>query len=172
MLNASAPIRVKDIYSDFICAKALSSAFIFPMALWKLGCPPRMIFFAWLVFNNRNLTWDNLRKRNWHGPSRCSMCESEEETNLHMFFQCISSQEIWYELAILFDFPHNVFASVHAAFQWWCTQCESRCPLLVIMIWCAWKWRNHKIFKDSKVPYKSILHCISSIFYYVSSTQA
>jgi len=117
MLNASAPIRVKDIYSDFICAKALSSAFIFPMALWKLGCPPRMIFFAWLVFNNRNLTWDNLRKRNSHGPSRCSMCESEEETNVHMFVQCISSQEIWYELAILFDFPHNVFASVHAAFQ-------------------------------------------------------
>lgn len=85
------------------------------------------------------LSWDNLRKRSWHGPNRCSMCESDEETNLHMFFQCNSSQEIWYDLVILFGFPHIVFVSVHATFQWWCSQSESRHPLLVIMIWCAWK---------------------------------
>lgn len=165
------PTSVKDIYSDIICSKALSSAFFFSMALWKTGCPPRMIFFASLVFNNRNLTWDNLRKRNWHGPSRCSMCESEEETNLHMFFHCNSTQEIWYELAILFDFPLSVFVSVHAAFQWWSSQCESRRPILIIMIRCAWRWRNHKIFRDSKAPYKSILHCISSFFDSISSNR-
>lgn len=126
--SVSAPVRVKDIYSELIIIKVPGTAPMFRKALWKTGCPPRMIFFAWLLFNNRNLTWENLRKRCWHGPSWCSMCESDEETNLHMFFQCISTQEIWYELAFLYDFPHVVFDSVHAAFQWWISQCETFAP--------------------------------------------
>lgn len=72
--NASAPICVKDIYSKLIATLVPGTAPIFPTALWKTRCPPRMIFFAWLLFSNKNLTWDNLRKRSWHGPSRCSMC--------------------------------------------------------------------------------------------------
>lgn len=104
MPSVPAPVRVKDIYSELIIIKVSGTASMFPKALWKTGCLPRMIFFAWVLFNNRNLTWENLRKRCWHGPSRCSMCESDEETNLHMFFQCISTQEIWYELAFLYDF--------------------------------------------------------------------
>lgn len=123
-----------------------------------------MILFAWLVFNNRNLSWDNLRKRRWHGPNRCFMCESEEETNLHMFFQCNTTQKIWYELAISFDFPYNVFDSVHAAFKWWCSQCAKRRPILIITLWLAWKWRNQKIFRDSKVPFSDIMQSICSSF--------
>lgn len=164
MSNAQATARVKDIYFDFISSRVSHKSSIFPMALWKSGCPPKMIFFPWLVFNNKNLTWDNLRKRSWHGPSRCSMCESDEESNLHMFFRCKSSQQIWYDLAINFGFPHVVFDSIHAAFEWWCSQREPRRFLIVIMLWCAWKWRNHKIFRDSKDPYRSILHRIIAIF--------
>lgn len=54
--NVSASVRVKDIYSELITSKVSGSACMFPMALWEIGCPLRMIFFAWLVFKNRNLT--------------------------------------------------------------------------------------------------------------------
>lgn len=162
--NAHMTTQLKDIYSDIISSNVSPTSSKFPTVLWKSGCPLKMILFSWLVFNNKNLTWDNLRKRSWHGPSRCSMCEVDEESNLHMFFQCNSSQQIWYDLAIYFGFPHVVFVSIHAAFEWWCKQREVRHFLIVIMLWCAWKWRNHKIFKDSKIPYKSILHNIMVIF--------
>lgn len=54
--SVSASVRVKDIYSELITSKVSGSACMFPMALWETGCPLRMIFFAWLVFKNRNLT--------------------------------------------------------------------------------------------------------------------
>ena len=135
--NAQLPARVKDIYSDIISSKFMHTSSKFLMVLWKSRCPFKMIFFVWLVFNNKNLTWDNLRKRSWHGPSRCSMCESDEESNFHMLFQCKSSQQIWYDLAILFGFPHVAFVSIHAAFEWWCRQREPRRILIIIVLWCA-----------------------------------
>eukprot|EP00253_Pinus_taeda_P017832 PITA_17832 len=92
--NAKMPVRVKDIYVDMISSKASRSYPLYPPCLWKSGCPLKMILFSWLVFNNINLSWENLRKRSWHGPSRCAMCEAEEEPNLHMFFQCNSSLRI------------------------------------------------------------------------------
>lgn len=84
--NAKLSVRVKDIYSDIINLKVSHSSFIYPLMFWKSGCPLKLIFFSWLVFHNKNLTWKNLRKRNWHGPSRCPMCESAEESNYHIFF--------------------------------------------------------------------------------------
>lgn len=162
--NAQFPAPVKDIYFDTISSKVLHTSSKFPMVLWKSGCPLKMIYFAWLVFNNKNLTWDNLRKRSWHGPSRCSMCESHKESNLHMFFQCKSSKQVWYDLAILFGFPHVVFVSIHVAFEWWCGQREPRRILIIIVLWCAWKWKNYKICRDSKEPYRSTLHHIIAIY--------
>ena len=104
--------------------------------------------------------WDNLRKRMWHGPSRCSMCEAKEESNLHSFFKCRAFSQIWHDLALLYDFPHFVFDSIQSAFDWWCGKFFFRRPILIIMLWCAWRWRNNKIFKESKLPLKSILQHI------------
>eukprot|EP00253_Pinus_taeda_P021358 PITA_21358 len=170
--NVSAPINVKDIYIELIATLVPVSTPIFPTVLWKTGCPPRMIYFAWLLFSNKNLTWDNLRKRSWHGPSRCSICESDEETNFHIFFHCSPTQDIWYELAHLYSFPHVVFDTVQASFLWWSLQCENRRPLLIIRVWFVWRWRNHRIFDDSNVPLNSILPCICSLYEYITSIRA
>eukprot|EP00253_Pinus_taeda_P001784 PITA_01784 len=162
--NAKLSARVKGIYSDMINLKASRSCSIYPTILWKSGFPLKMIIFSWLVFHNKNLTWENLRKRNWHEPSRCSMCESAEESNYHMFFQFKSSLLIWYELALLYGFSHVVFVSIHAAFEWWSAQRESWRSFIIIVLWCAWKWRNNNTFKDSKDSLKSILQHFISIY--------
>lgn len=73
--TANFQVCVKDIYADMISLKPVHSS-IFPIAFWKLGCSPKLIYFSWLVFYNKNLSWENLMKRQWHGPSRCLMCES------------------------------------------------------------------------------------------------
>lgn len=67
--NAKMPIRVKDIYVVMISPNAPSSSSLFPSCFWKSGCPLKLILFSWLVFNNRNLSWKNLRRRSWQGPS-------------------------------------------------------------------------------------------------------
>lgn len=161
--SSSASISVKDVYSELIFTLAPTPAPIFPSTLWKSGCPPRMIYFAWLLFNNRNLTWDNLIKRSWHGPSRCYICESDEESNLHIFFCCRLTLDLWCELARLYSFPHVEFDSVQAAYNWWTSQPAKRRPLLIITVWFIWPWRNHRIFYSIKTPLHTILPCICSL---------
>jgi len=81
-----------------------------------------------------------------------------------MFFQCQSVLQIWQVLANLFGFPLIAFSSTQAAFEWWSTQKESWRPLIIIVLWCTWKWRNNKIFKESKSPLMSILQHIISVY--------
>lgn len=88
--NANFLVCVKNIYVDMIGSRSVLSYPSFPSAFWNIGCTPKYIYFSWLVFYNKNLSWENLRKKLWHGPSRCQMCKLEEESNLHMFFQCNS----------------------------------------------------------------------------------
>lgn len=138
-------------------AHSCSSGLLFPPQLWKVACPLKMILFSWLVFRNRNLTWEVLQKKSWHGPGRCAMCQNAAETNLHMFFQCASSLCIWYELSLSFGFPYLIFSSVQDGFKWWSEQSLSRRTLFIFVCWFLWKWRNANIFQDSKAPLNSIL---------------
>lgn len=51
--------------------------------------------FLWLIIHNRILTWDNLWKRGFIGPSICTLCHSQEETKEHLFNGCCYSQLVW-----------------------------------------------------------------------------
>lgn len=95
------------------------------------------------------------------------MCELEEETNFHMFFQCKPILQIWHELEILFGFPLVSHASTHAAFDWWSGQRDSWRSFIIIVLWCAWGWRNNTIFKEAKEPLKDILQHIILIYDFV-----
>ena len=39
--------------------------------VWDPPNWPKVSTFLWLLCQNKILTWDNLRKKNYHGPSRC-----------------------------------------------------------------------------------------------------
>jgi zinc-binding in reverse transcriptase len=56
--------------------------------LWKIGAPPHVIMFSWLLLRNVILTIHNLRKRWWQMPSICSMFYQEEKTFAHLFTKC------------------------------------------------------------------------------------
>lgn len=130
---------------------------------WKLRCPLKIILFSWLVLFNKNLTWDSLRLRSWHGPSRCALCNMDEETNFHLFFKCSAAQQIWYDLANFLSFQHISFISVDAAFAWWGRQKSLR-PILPITIWSLWRWRNLIIFEDSSLSAKFVLQSVSALY--------
>lgn len=59
---------------------------------------------------------------------------------------------------------HGLDQSLKGAFKWWSGQREPWRSLIIIVLWCAWKWRNCKIFKDSKDPLNSILQHIIAIY--------
>lgn len=132
---------------------------IFLVTLWKVPCPLKMTLFLWLVFCNKNLTWEVLQQRGWSGPGRCSLCLMASETNHHLFFNCPFSSLIWFDLSIYYGFPHLTFSSVQEAIRWWSGQSDSRRSLFTLSCWLIWKWRNSSIFQDAKRPLSALL-CI------------
>jgi hypothetical protein len=69
-----------------------------------MGDPIKIKIVFWLMLENKVLTWENLRRRGWEGPSICSLCLREEETILHIMVCCPFTLEIWKFLAIEFKF--------------------------------------------------------------------
>lgn len=157
-------VRVKDIYQNLIASRNVISNPTFPSIFWKFGCLSKSIYFSWLVFHNKNLSWDNFKKRGWQGPGLCSICKFEEETNCHMFFLCQKTQQLWQAQENLYGFPHVSHSSSKEAFFWWSGQKESWRPIFIIALWCIWRWRNKKVFKESKEPFMGTLQSITSLF--------
>jgi hypothetical protein len=56
--------------------------------IWKSPQWPKIKMFKWLVIHNRILTWENLRKRGFIGPSRCHLYQVKEETTNHLLDEC------------------------------------------------------------------------------------
>ena len=55
---------------------------------WKSKAPTKVCFFAWEATIGKIPTDDMLKRRNFGGPSRCSMCLEEEETVDHLLVLC------------------------------------------------------------------------------------
>jgi hypothetical protein len=56
--------------------------------IWGNPQWPKIKMFKWIVLPNRILTWENLRKRGFIGPSRCHLCQPKEETTNHLLDEC------------------------------------------------------------------------------------
>lgn len=63
--------------------------------IWDPSIWPKISTFLWLLCHNKILTWDNLRKRNFHGPSIYPNCRQEEETIKHLMHSCQIARKLW-----------------------------------------------------------------------------
>lgn len=153
-------VYVKDIYNLLQLDKSNPPDIIFPLTFWKLCFPIKVILFAWLVFHNKDLTWDNLQKRNWSELAICHIFKSNEEKNYHIFLICPYSLKIWKCLTDHFGFNRISFPSIKDAFQWWSKMKTYWRPILLFAIWAIWKWRNRALFQNSKESYSNVLDSI------------
>ncbi|KAL9661414.1 hypothetical protein QQ045_026238 [Rhodiola kirilowii] len=69
--------------------------------VWNAFNAPRDSFNVWLVVQNKLMTRDRLVQ--WGVPvsKSCVLCETEEESRNHLFFECRFTQEVWYKMGIL-----------------------------------------------------------------------
>jgi len=63
--------------------------------VWQSIHWPKVSFFLWLTTQNRILTWDNILKKGFIGPSRGTLFQQSEETMKHLLNNCHYSQQIW-----------------------------------------------------------------------------
>ena len=47
--------------------------------IWNGTLPKKISCFVWLALSNKLLTWDNLQRRGWIGPSVCALCLADQD---------------------------------------------------------------------------------------------
>jgi len=63
--------------------------------IWDSSNWPKVSTFLWILCHKKILTWDNLRKRSFSGPSICLNCKQVEESALHLMQTCQIGQKLW-----------------------------------------------------------------------------
>lgn len=122
--------------------------------LWSRGTWTKITLFSWLVLHNRALTWDNLQKRGFIGPSRCMLCENGLETLNHLLNTCPTACSLWDEMAIVFKQSDRDRNSIQNSLSQWRSSTSSN-PLVNnawnlvpgAIVWILWKEKNARIFK-------------------------
>ncbi|RHN43032.1 putative reverse transcriptase zinc-binding domain-containing protein [Medicago truncatula] len=120
--------------------------------LWKSLALSKVVAFAWKALLNRVLTKDNLTLRNVLHPEEstvCVMCDTREESSIHLFLHCKVASEVWSWVDYHFLIPPNLF--IH--WECWSGRRGKKNMLKGLWliwhttIWVLWKARNDKIFK-------------------------
>jgi hypothetical protein len=118
--------------------------------LWKWQLPLKVKLFIWLMLEQRILTWENLNKRGFNGPSRCVLCGISEETMSHLFVECSFIKGIWQsilkELKLVSTWEGGQIVD---CLQNWIRKKENWKEIPCFICWEVWKhriWLYLKIF--------------------------
>jgi hypothetical protein len=137
--------------------------------LWSYPQWTKIKIFKWLVLQKKILTWENLVKRGFHGPSRCHLCEGQEETTDHLLDECTYATEIWDWVAMGFLQTDRVKGDIRATLKNWkalysenevVNLCWGLTPGMVI--WEIWKERNMRLFRNESYPTSKIVDTIKT----------
>jgi hypothetical protein len=98
--------------------------------VWQTRIPSKVAFFLWLAALGKNLTIDNLRRRQNYVVEWCFMCKRGSETGEHLFLHCEYVRELWSLVFCMFGI------------QW-------TMPCTVLNLLACWKRQG--LTKDQKI---------------------
>ncbi|GKC50936.1 putative reverse transcriptase domain-containing protein, partial [Tanacetum coccineum] len=78
-------------------------------AVWFPECIPRHAFHLWLVIKRRLKTQDSLRAWDHVDNSlmTCPLCDLQPDSHEHLFFDCVFSKQVWYEMKGFAGLPNS-----------------------------------------------------------------
>eukprot|EP00253_Pinus_taeda_P001588 PITA_01588 len=124
--------------------------------VWQDGLWPKISTFLWLLSKKHILTWDNLIKRGFIGPSRCPNCNINCETINHLMEECPLAKQIWEKVEHCNMKAHPRMEDITANIRTWAkTPFKSRILnslwsiLPGFLYWTLWKERNHRILNST-----------------------
>jgi hypothetical protein len=145
-----------EIYSSQSLYRIINFRGVTPVhspSIWTLRIPPRVQFFLWLLTKNKNLTRDNLAKRQKVEDKTCLFCE-ETETSQHLFFNCAVAKEMWRRISVVLH--REVGGSFESIGACWLSNKRflSINVITSAALWALWKLRNELCFQN--IAWKSM----------------
>ncbi|KAL5703068.1 hypothetical protein ACHQM5_028204 [Ranunculus cassubicifolius] len=173
--DGSKPLMVKTMVKcltlDRLQEKQLG-IFNFPdRRVWLNELPTKVSFFVWSLLRLAVLTQDKLQRRGFALANRCVFCKENEESALHLFFQCRKTKKIWSYFYASFGL---VFDSSLSIFQYINKECTM--PLSVEgakywswlfhgIVWVIWLERNLRIFEGLKSKKSSLIDKVKRLLW-------
>ncbi|WJX23528.1 hypothetical protein P8452_12731 [Trifolium repens] len=128
-------------------------------SIWQIKAPPKTKHLLWRVCRGCLPTRTRLHERHVPCPSDCPICSNGDEDDLHVFFTCFHSQQVWLAAglrdiitprllafdnvkAILFDICKNELDDVAGA--------------VAMIMWCLWNNRNNCVWNGIKDTAKDV----------------
>jgi hypothetical protein len=114
-------------------------------------------FFAFLLLNDRILTYEVMQIRGMSCELRCVMCDAYPlETSHHLFFDCPNAREIWQRFPKLIQLQETVQSTWRASCSYFCHFTGKKkhdwATAFIAVLWFLWKQRNEAIFRGVKMP--------------------
>lgn len=132
---------------------------------WKLEFPLKLKCFGWMALHDKILTWENLSRRGFIGPSICFLCMQHSEDVARLLLRCPIATEVWnfvlHTLQIGGDLKNHSLESYLR--HWFETQYEF-CTLPFYIIWGIWCCRNPKIFEHKRVDVRNTVLGIAAYY--------
>ena len=138
---------------DNISSSCLESPDLSLEFLWHQRIPLKIICFTWLVIKGCILTWDQLQRKCFQGPSKCILCGSNSEDIPHLFLYCPTSLRTFSYFADKFGVVFPTHDSVYSLLTQWFNSPSSKAAyryLPFFILWIIWNLRNKCIFENWK----------------------
>ena len=105
--------------------------------------------------HKRTLTWENLWKKGFIGPSCYPLCENEEESMNHLLNICKWTESLWNWLETIFKRTDRDRNSLQESIVNWRsnfskTQIVNTLWKLIpgFLVWMVWKEQNRRVFQN------------------------
>lgn len=69
-------------------------------SLWKIIAPPRVTHLLWRICRGCLPTRIRLRQHLVQRPNDCQLCEDNEEDDMHVFFECSTTNRCWIDAGL------------------------------------------------------------------------
>lgn len=117
--------------------------------LWKVSAPLKIRLFCWLVIHDKVLTWENILKRGFSGPSRCSLCSLAGDSTTHLFGDCSFTRTVLCEIFKRFDvdFFWTRDSYLDNLIEWTSVR-QKHSELVPLAFWHIWNTWNRALFND------------------------
>jgi len=132
--------------------------------IWCNWLPIKVNCFIWRLFLRRIPTRANLRRRSVQIPSDlCPLCESEVETENHLFYSCAKIKDIWswvVNWCNINNSPHSSLNQLLFNFLN-CANSKKKQKLLEALtgsvVWFIWKARNDVVFNSKRFSSSEVI---------------
>ena len=127
---------------------------------------PRMGFILWLAIKGRLSTLDRVQRYDPQVIATCVLCNSQNETHAHLFFECLYSKAIWTHLLnkcgctwIGLSWNDLIdWVSIHWKGNSPSTVTKKLC--LAVAVYFIWREGNCRIFESSRRPNAEVTRTI------------